>query len=426
MNINPLPLSLRVSRLMAFIFGLATTATYGAVLHMPADYPTLQAALDAAQSGDEIRIAAGVYQQSSRVQGKQLLITGEEGAVLQAWPGLSSNAPTGLLEAGPGSHLTVRGLTFDGARVAEANSQNSILGLFFYGGSGTVENCTFERFRGVTKLGSVWSYATFAGTPDDDQGPPNHVVIRNNQYRDNAVSIIIAGSVGNSDPNALRTTFAILDNVIEGIGATSLDFQLGISIIPGTSGLVKGNRVTEHFRSAPSQRPSSACTMTMWNFALPHHRVRFEGNSFLRNQQALVASEADHLEFIDNIVEGRGRTVAANLNHQGVVMAGRSVVLSGNRFSTLPTGVYLTGGTGAGSVDTLLSGNRFCDVATVLKKDSNVSGTVSVGQLGCEPDSPTAEPIEFSPGAAAAGETVTISGPDLHVSRQVLFHGTPA
>jgi hypothetical protein len=344
------------------------------------------------------------------------------GATLRAWASLNATEPGALLRVKTGSHVTVRGLKFDGARVAQANPANMLAGVSFFGGSGMVENCVFEGFRGTTKLGSLWSTGTFAGCPDDHQGPPINVVLRDNVYRDNAVSIYLTGSYNNSDPSALRTTFAILDNVIEGIGATSLDFQLGMTINPGTSGLVKGNKVSEHYWTAINQRASAACVMTWEQFMIPHHQVRFEANSFIKNQLGIILSEADRAEIVGNTFEGRGRTA----NQFGLVMTGKSVVLAGNSFSKTTTGVYLAGDTGSGSVDTLLAGNRFCDVPTVLRKDANVTGTINAGQLGCEPDPVIPANFTLFRLEANAGERIRFGKEDGHLVSHVLFNGTPA
>ena len=69
-------------------------AREGNVLHVPGDYPTIQAAVDAAHPGDHVRVAAGVYNENVVVTTTDLRLEASEGAVIDG-SGLS----------GPGVHL---------------------------------------------------------------------------------------------------------------------------------------------------------------------------------------------------------------------------------------------------------------------------------------------------------------------------------
>src|SRR5258705_13990730 len=76
------------------ILGLAPASfATAANLNVPANYSTIQTAVKAAVSGDEIQIAAGVYHEQIVVSRKNLTITGEPGTIIQAWDGMvhSSN-----------------------------------------------------------------------------------------------------------------------------------------------------------------------------------------------------------------------------------------------------------------------------------------------------------------------------------------------
>src|SRR5262245_59355765 len=73
---------LRFLALAPLVFA-AVRVVDAAVLIVPDDYSTVQAALDAAANGDSIFIRAGVYTESLKLVGKDILVHGEpDGAVL--------------------------------------------------------------------------------------------------------------------------------------------------------------------------------------------------------------------------------------------------------------------------------------------------------------------------------------------------------
>src|SRR6267143_952160 len=130
------------------------------VLHVPADYPTIQGAVDAAVSGDQIRIAAGTYTEQVVIASKNLKLIGEPGAVLEARPGLAATlTPYGepnvqpLLAIALCDDVTVRGLTLDGKRLGPVHP--GLVGVAYHGSSGRMEHCLVRGFRLATGIGGV-------------------------------------------------------------------------------------------------------------------------------------------------------------------------------------------------------------------------------------------------------------------------------
>ena len=117
--------------MLAFVLASAIRGS-ATVLHVPADCSTIQAAVDAAASGDEIQIAAGVYTNQVVVTNKNLTLSGSPGAVLRATPGMQQSlAPNsgwvpllGILE----SDVVVSGLAFEGERMADSEP-NSLVAI---------------------------------------------------------------------------------------------------------------------------------------------------------------------------------------------------------------------------------------------------------------------------------------------------------
>lgn len=127
--------------------------TCAAEIRVPADHATIQAAVNAASNGDIIHIASGVYTGQVEVVSKTLTLVGQPGTVLRATTNLNSfagsvNAPIMEIRS---SQVTVRGLTFEGERLAgRFVGPGDLLGIYLRSSSGRVENCAFYGFREST------------------------------------------------------------------------------------------------------------------------------------------------------------------------------------------------------------------------------------------------------------------------------------
>src|SRR2546426_3590146 len=107
--------------LTSLVLGLAAAVSaIAADLNVPTTaYPTIQAAVNAAQTNDTIHIAPGVYTGQVQIISKQLTLIGQPGTILRATTNMSSppdsmNFPIIFIRF---SQVTVRGLTFEGERL---------------------------------------------------------------------------------------------------------------------------------------------------------------------------------------------------------------------------------------------------------------------------------------------------------------------
>ena len=144
---------------------LATCAnSYATDRRVPADYPTIQSAVDAASSGDRVLIAPGKYVTPS------IIVTGKALQFVAEVPGsvtVRGSAGAILAVSGTSATTTVAGLRFlDGSPAINADASMSVIDCAFSGGTsgiqqsdGTllVDRCSFENASGAANGGGIYA-----------------------------------------------------------------------------------------------------------------------------------------------------------------------------------------------------------------------------------------------------------------------------
>lgn len=130
---------LRGSWLRALSLGvvlLSSSLAHATVRRVPAEYPTIQAAIDAAQDGDRIRVSRGEY--CGAVVTKRLTLEGQGRARIigcEAGPTVTTGTRVGFFLPGskgvnPASGTRISGFVFDGRGVSNANLAPLSFGIF--------------------------------------------------------------------------------------------------------------------------------------------------------------------------------------------------------------------------------------------------------------------------------------------------------
>ncbi len=414
---------------MGFGFSMAA-----ATLRVPADYTTIQTAVDAAaSSGDEILIAPGVYQQQVFITGKKLTLTGSSGTILQAWTGMQLG-PSGiaydLVWITTNADVVIRNIGFDGKRLAASMPNSSALleAVVFYGAGGRVENCGFKGFRGLNNLASPtvlplggMGFGLVVFNPVPTGSGIVHVQVLNCSFSDNGISLSFGGDLDDRTP--LRTTFVAEGNTVAGIGPTSLDYQIGIQVLGGASGVIKNNRIIDHCHNAVGYW---SLGITALEPPIPLQPIRIEGNTFTRNQKHLILILGDNSQVINNVFDGTGSVPPSD----GIWLTGNNALTAINLFTNLSAGMHLAANNsklppGSGvAVNPSLFANRFCDVTSPVTADPSVVGVNEVGSEYC-PFAALGNLI-CSPAGGLPGSTVSISGTNLTGAMMVLFNGLNA
>lgn len=96
---------------LAVVVGIAAAEVAGAeTLRVPDEYSDIQSAIEAARSGDTIRVGPGTYEQSIDFLGKAVLVVAPDGATLR-----SDTVPIVRFENDEGRNSELRGFTLRGA-----------------------------------------------------------------------------------------------------------------------------------------------------------------------------------------------------------------------------------------------------------------------------------------------------------------------
>ena len=311
----------RLSRLtFVALVALGVTALAGearaTVLHVPADFPTIQAAIDAASTGDTVLVAHGVYAGGLVITGKTItlaslyLVTGDANDVLQTV--ITGGDPMLRIDVSA-VDTTVQGLSFQGGGQGLVNwaPSASILDNRF---GDTVDALSFETAGGLAR-GNV-----FDGAGDDgiDVDHPDHdltiegnlilnsgddgIEIRLHGYTGPAVELVIRDNgIAASDEDGIQ--------LIDYAGLTSRTILVERNVIVGNAmvglGCMANGNTLEDFAGAPMAE-----------------EVRVLHNTFAGNPHAITGGEA--MLVLNNIIAGSAQ--------MGLEWAGGASLATSNDF----------------------------------------------------------------------------------------------
>jgi hypothetical protein len=161
--------------------GLVTAAPVlaaGHIIYVPGDYPTIQAAIDAASAGDTIMVATGEYD-AFMVQGKaNTSIIGAEGATVTTASLITALPVVGnawvMAAVYESQNINIEGINFDGAGVS---GKGVFVGIAYVDSTGRIADLTVENIiatnlgAGVAIIGDVSTSTveiTWATTSNND------------------------------------------------------------------------------------------------------------------------------------------------------------------------------------------------------------------------------------------------------------------
>jgi parallel beta-helix repeat protein len=327
MKINKLKtMSAVVIAAALFIFG--ASAAQAATINVPADYPTIQAAINAATANDTIIVAAGTYTEQISVN-KNLTLTGADSdtTIIQA-PAVLANDPDGaktvVLFTGPIT-AWISGFTIQGP----VNGLN--FGIYVRDrATANIHDNTVKDIRDEPLSGNQYGYGIEVGKYHDT--PPfvdqiGHATITGNTvlgYQKTGIECEGAGS-----------SATITRNTVTGAGPIPTTSQNGIQIRRGATGSINTNTVTGNAYDGPTY---SALGI---GATFPGNGVLIQGNIVNHNSANIYCWESNGVQILDNQVSDRA---TVDQNSSGGIMVESLVGLTGITISGNTVQTNLSGG----------------------------------------------------------------------------------
>ncbi len=326
-----------------------------------AAYTSIQAAVNAAKSGDVIRVCAGTYHEQV-VIGKSLSLEADNGVIVVP-SGVVANA-AGLSSAEPiatiilvknAENVNLQGFIVDGSANGLTACGPTLIGILYQDASGSIAHNAVRNVRLANDLTGCQS--GLAIDVESSSSGQSRVTIA-----DNSVDGYQKNGITADEPG---TEVFVTDNAVSGLGPTTGAAQNGIQIGFGAQGRVTNNVVADNIYSpceSASNCPSNATGILIYQ----SDGVRVERNTVGSNQVGIFVAANN-----GNIA---GNTVFHSVALDGIALVGNGNSVSSNDISTSDdAAVYIQG-----NQNTVFD-NEFTGAAFGILKISGSSGTNHYG-----------------------------------------------
>jgi parallel beta-helix repeat protein len=331
-------------------------------------FATVQAAINAAHPGDFIAVRPGVYTEQLTLtaadRGVQLEATVPLQAVLEAPNVLTASGA--IVDVNGAAGVEIEGFTIKGPVAGSAHLQAGI--LVENGGSALIEENHLTDIQDAVFSGLQEGVGVEVGrSPFAGQATTGKATIRNNQidsYQKGGVVVANTGSQAD-----------IADNVIRGVGPTSVLAQNGVEISDGATGDVEDNVVSGNVYVSPVQPPEFAAAGIL--LFQTGKDVEIEHNVVVRNDAGIWAVDVADAEIHGNFVSGSAffgiALDVASTGSSGNTVSGNVVV--GNSGD----GIDLFSAANNKVIDNVVVGNGGAGIAL---DDTSVGNKVHGNHLG--------------------------------------------
>jgi parallel beta-helix repeat protein len=299
---------MKVPALALWLFFTLAQEPSGKTLHVPAEHRTIQAALDAARSGDTVLVEPGTWRESLKVSGKTVILAARAKDLVQTiLDGGASGKSDGeeILRIEKGADVTLTGFTVCNSHHAvTVRGKAQILrnrfhrngdALSFESGSGVVRSNTFEDNRDD---GIDMDRSSEAVIEDN--------VIRNN--RDDGIEVRLHDHVGPLLKITIRGN-VISGNQEDGIqlidypGKSSRIFRIERNVFSGNAmsavGCMSNGNTKENYEGADIPEP-----------------IQVVNNTFVDNQYGVTGG--DNVVVLNNVFVRTARSALKKVDGDSI------------------------------------------------------------------------------------------------------------
>ena len=344
-------------------------------------YTTIQAAIDAASSGDTVIVCPGAPYDEQPVVAKSLTIRGKGDATVKPSPMVdnTTSATTGApLAAGilvrDTIGVVIESLAVDGADNGGTGCSNNPVGIYFRNASGTLQDAAVRNLRLGTGLEGC--QGGLGVLVQNSEGGTSAVLVQGTSVHDYQKNGITASGSGSS--------LTARGNRVTGLGPTPFIAQNGIQISFGAGGTIENNVIANH---AWTPCTFEQCDFTSTNILTfePAEGVVIRKNTLVNTQVGIYAFSTNGATIQGNdvtqtspfdaiaVVGDFNLVMANNLTHSdesGIFIDGTSNTARRNRINESPIGIWSFSGTNTIPASGFQA-NKFFNVAVAVHLGPN-------------------------------------------------------
>ncbi|MEE2719604.1 MAG: hypothetical protein VX727_07455 [Planctomycetota bacterium] len=280
------------------------------VIAVPADVPTIQGAVEAAEHGDEVLVAAGTWRETIDLKGKTIVLRSAEGPQVTMLDGRGLKGSVLRCTGGESAETRIEGFTVTGGSGdVDAHGPEATIGggLLVLGSSPVIVDCVFRENRVLLHGGAVYcgmnANPSFLGCTFDSNAAEK------------------GGAVFNIRSNPRFSSCTFVRNLADyGGGAVFNDRRCGPSFIAcrfdANEALYNGGAIYDY----ESRGSLSGCSFA-------RNTAAFKGGAVYSGYRSdTVMADCRFLTQTDDVAGRRGVTLSATMVHGACCIGGGCIV----------------------------------------------------------------------------------------------------